>query len=54
MTDYDGFAAIDTASVTVQGPIPATGLGLWLRADTGVTLNGTAVSQWADQSGNNH
>lgn len=54
VTDYDGFAAIDTASVTVQGPIPATGLGLWLHADTGVTLNGTAVSQWADQSGNNH
>src|SRR3990172_6088908 len=24
----------------------------WLKADAGVTLAGTAVSQWADQSGN--
>jgi hypothetical protein len=27
-------------------------LGLWLKADTGVTLSGSAVTQWADQSGN--
>ena len=28
-----------------------TGLVAWLRADVGVTLNGSAVSEWADQSG---
>lgn len=33
-------------------PIPMDGLQLWLRADAGVTLNGLAVSSWADQSGN--
>ena len=32
--------------------IPTAGLQLWLRADAGVTLNGTTVSGWADQSGN--
>ena len=34
---------------------PTTNLTLWLKADAGVTLNGSTVSQWADQSplGNN-
>ena len=27
-------------------------LGLWLRADQGVLVNGTTVSQWTDRSGN--
>ncbi|MCI0533677.1 MAG: Ig-like domain-containing protein [Verrucomicrobiales bacterium] len=31
--------------------VPADGLALWLKADTGLTLNGSAVSEWADQSG---
>jgi hypothetical protein len=33
-------------------PIPTAGLQLWLKADAGVTLNGSTVSIWADQSGN--
>ena len=33
-------------------PIPTTGLQLWLKADAGVTLNGSTVSKWSDQSGN--
>ena len=33
------------------GPFPTSGLKLWLRSDAGVTLNGSTVSQWADQSG---
>lgn len=38
-----------------QMPIPAVGLQLWLKADAGVTLNGSTVSKWVDQSGNgNH
>ncbi|MEY2564930.1 MAG: large repetitive protein [Verrucomicrobiota bacterium] len=39
-------------NATIQD-IPASGLQLWLRADTGVSLNGpTSVSQWLDQSAN--
>ncbi len=34
-----------------QAPIPTAGLQLWLKADAGVTLNGSNVSKWADQSG---
>lgn len=33
-------------------PIPLANLKLWLRADAGITLNGSTVSVWADQSGN--
>lgn len=36
-------------------PTDIAGLKLWLKADAGVTLNGSTVSQWDDQSGNgNH
>lgn len=34
-------------------PIPNVGLKLWLRADSGLVLNGASVSQWTDISGNN-
>ncbi|NOK58821.1 MAG: hypothetical protein GFH27_549301n151 [Chloroflexi bacterium AL-W] len=33
-------------------PVPTQDLGLWLKADAGVTLDGAAVISWADQSGN--
>ena len=33
------------------GELTFTGLALWLKADAGVTLNGSTVSGWADQSG---
>ena len=33
------------------GVPPYTGLELWLKGDAGVTLNGSTVSAWADQSG---
>ena len=48
-------ATSGTASVSVSSPssVPTSGLRLWLQADAGVTVSGTAVSQWADQSGNN-
>ena len=32
--------------------IPQFGLSLWLKADAGVTLSGSNVTVWADQSGN--
>jgi hypothetical protein len=32
--------------------IPSAGLSLWLKADAGVTLSGSNVTAWADQSGN--
>jgi hypothetical protein len=36
-------------------PLALPGLQLWLRADRGVTLSGTSVTQWNDLSGNgNH
>jgi hypothetical protein len=39
-------------SLGTPGTIP--GCKLWLAADTGVTLNSTTVSSWADQSGNSN
>ena len=32
--------------------IPTANLALWLKADSGVTLSGSDVTTWADQSGN--
>lgn len=34
--------------------VPTDGLTLWLKGDTGVTLNGQTVAVWADQSGQGH
>ena len=36
----------------VNSPIPTAGLQLWVKADTGLVLNGNAVSKWTDLSGN--
>ena len=33
-------------------PTDISGLSLWLKADAGVTLSGSNVTAWADQSGN--
>jgi hypothetical protein len=44
-----------TAIVASSGggsSIPQSGLSLWLKADAGVTLDGSDVLVWADQSGN--
>jgi hypothetical protein len=49
-------AGLELVSRSVEGftlkEIPAQGLALWLRADSGVTTAGGAVAVWADQSGN--
>jgi hypothetical protein len=57
LSGSDGaLTSTDDVTVTVNdassGPVPTAGLKLWLKADAGVSLNGTTVSQWADQSGN--
>ena len=41
-------------TVTPFSPLSLTNLRLWVKSDTGVTLNGEGVSQWADQSGLGH
>lgn len=47
---------LPTLSIGISGapwtPLRLPRLALWLRADMGVTLNGSTVSAWADQSGN--
>lgn len=40
----------DAAPIWTPAKLP--NLALWLRADLGITLNGSKVSAWADQSGN--
>lgn len=35
-----------------QDAVPETGLRLWLKADSGVILNGERVKKWLDRSGN--
>jgi hypothetical protein len=42
-----------TVSFSTAGvSLPTEDLGLWLKADEGVTLNANSVSLWVDQSGN--
>lgn len=51
------FSFFPTTLINSQATITpdvVPGLVLWLRADSGVTLNGGAVSQWADLSGNGY
>ncbi|MCX8036904.1 MAG: fibronectin type III domain-containing protein [Candidatus Sumerlaeia bacterium] len=40
------------AGAGAQAQIPTDGLAVWLKADAGVTVTGTSVTRWADQSGN--
>ena len=40
------------ATTAPFSPADITGLSLWLKADAGVTLSGSNVTAWADQSGN--
>jgi hypothetical protein len=44
-----GLSTITRASFS---PANLSGLSLWLKADAGVTLSGSNVTAWADQSGN--
>jgi hypothetical protein len=49
----DGYGGSSGAfRLSIQATIPVAGLHLWLRSDAGVTLNGSQISRWVDQSGN--
>ncbi len=63
MRKFYGFALLFLAIVLLPfgalkaqsfNPSQLSNLALWLRADTLVTLNGTTVSQWGDNSGNGY
>jgi hypothetical protein len=43
--------AMTTSAFSYFAPTQLAGCTLWLRSDQGITLNGTKVSAWADQSG---
>lgn len=47
-----GRAAVSGRYPLAGAPNQFSGLQLWLRSDLGITLNGSTVSKWADQSGN--
>jgi hypothetical protein len=46
------FLFVAFISLATIAQVPTAGLQLWLKADEGVTLNGSTVSIWIDQSGN--
>jgi hypothetical protein len=43
---------VEAYLVQKYGIIPSDGLALWLKSDTGVTVDGSSVTEWLDQSGN--
>lgn len=47
-----GLSLPQTRVSSSASPIPTSDLSLWLKADAGVTLSGSNVTAWADQSGN--
>lgn len=49
-----GIGISPRASRAAFTPTALSGCVLWLRADLGITLNGSDVSAWADQSGQAH
>lgn len=52
--DGTGAAGEAAGGGVLWNPTMISGCKVWLRADKGVTLNGSNVSSWADQSGNGH
>jgi hypothetical protein len=46
--------ALVTAGTLGANPTSVGSLMQWIRADLGITLNGSTVSAWADQSGSNN
>lgn len=52
------YSGLKIRSCTIAGssgqssPIPTSSLAFWVKADAGVTLSGSDVTEWFDQSGN--
>jgi hypothetical protein len=44
--------SLDISCTSMFSPENISDLSLWLKADAGVTLSGSSVTAWADQSGN--
>jgi PKD repeat protein len=44
----------DTTQFIIFSPLSIPNLLLWLKADSGIEMNGNGVEQWLDQSGNNY
>jgi hypothetical protein len=49
---YSNVTSATTAAPPSTGGLPATGLAFWVKADAGVAVSGSSVTQWSDQSGN--
>jgi prepilin-type N-terminal cleavage/methylation domain-containing protein len=47
-----GCNVADAMGIEADAPLCISDLKLWLKSDSGVELNGSNVSAWADQSGN--
>jgi hypothetical protein len=52
MPFFPQFSNLFVAPFVPFSPADIAGLSLWLKADAGVTLSGSNVTAWADQSGN--
>lgn len=53
-SNSSGLSAVlttNTLTAGVGGAVPTHGLAFWVKADAGITLDGSGVSEWADQSG---
>ena len=53
VTNASGAVTSVVATLLVADSAFGNGLALWLQSGAGVVLNGAAVTQWSDQSGNN-
>ncbi len=51
---YDGPTVISGGIMKLGGAAPVSGMNAWYDASQGVTLSGTTVTGWADQSTNGH
>ncbi|WP_171032831.1 DUF2341 domain-containing protein [Fodinibius saliphilus] len=53
INDGDANSSFASRNIALSAVRSISGLQLWLKGDTGLILNGSDVSTWEDQSGNN-